>query len=52
MMLHYENKTSKCYEDTLIYYNIIVVNLLYVLVTFCGHLQGGVVLGGIHYRDN
>jgi hypothetical protein len=34
-------KPTSAYENISIYYIKIVVNLLHVSVTFCGHLQGG-----------
>jgi len=37
-------KPTSEYENIRIYYIIIVVNLIHVLVTFCGHLQTGVFL--------
>jgi hypothetical protein len=46
MVLYYENKTTSAYENVLICYVIIVVNLLHVSVTFCGHLQGVFVFEG------
>jgi hypothetical protein len=35
----------------LIYYKLIVMNLLRVSVAFYGHLQGG-ILGRVYYKDN
>jgi hypothetical protein len=37
-------KPTSAYENILIYYVIIIINLLHVSVTFRGHLQGGVFL--------
>jgi len=34
-------KPTSVYENIRIYYTIIVVKLLHVSVTFCGHLQEG-----------
>ena len=36
-------KPTSVYENMWIYYILIPVNLLHVLVTFCGHIQGGVL---------
>jgi len=41
-MLHYDNTATSAYENILIYYIIILVNLLHVSVAFCAHLQGDV----------
>ena len=35
-------KPTRAYEDMRIYHIIKVVNVLYISVTFCGYLQGGV----------
>jgi hypothetical protein len=42
-------KPTSEYEYMGIYYIIIVVNQLYIAVTFCGHLQGG-VLGMVYEK--
>jgi len=34
-------KTSSTYEDMPIYYTTDGIRLLYILATYCGHLQGG-----------
>jgi len=44
-------KLTSAYENIRICYNIIVVNILHVSVTFCGHLQTG-VFRRIYYKDN
>ena len=42
---------TSAYENISIYNIIIVVNLLYVSLTFCDHLQAGVFFRNICYKD-
>jgi hypothetical protein len=44
-------KPIEVYENIRIYYTIIVVKLLHVSVTFCGHLQEGFYSKGILQRQ-
>ena len=37
-------KLTSVYENMWIYYILILVNLLHILVTFCGHIEGGVLM--------
>jgi hypothetical protein len=47
---YYDNETTSAYEAMWIYFIINIVTPLHVSVTFCDHLQGG-VLRRIYYKD-
>ena len=44
-------KPTSTYENIWSYYIMIVVTLLHVSVTFCGHIQDGGVFRRIYYKD-